>query len=84
MKSIKIYTIILTALHMVLLAVVLAGCSDEKYLSLDQPGAESDGESRAVKIAVTETDWEGHTINVTRAGETLEALKKNHICCVLL
>ena len=77
MKSIKIYTIILTALHMVLLAVVLAGCSDEKYLSLDQPGAESDGESRAVKIAVTETDWEGHTINVTRAGETLEALKEN-------
>ncbi len=79
MKSIKIYTIILTALHMVLLAVVLAGCSDEKYLSLDQPGAESDGESRAVKIAVTETDWEGHTINVTRAGETLEALKKNSV-----
>lgn len=79
MKSIKIYTIILTALHMVLLAVVLVGCSDEKYLSLDQPGAESDGESRAVKIAVTETDWEGHTINVTRAGETLEALKKNSV-----
>ncbi len=76
-KSIKIYTIILTALHMVLLAVVLAGCSDEYFPAEEQQSTQPAGESREVRIAVNETDWDGHTVKVTRAGETLEALKDN-------
>lgn len=62
-----------------LLAVLLAGCTDEYFLAEGLQDTHSDGEPRAVQIAVNETDWEGHTVIVTRAGETLEALKKNSV-----
>ena len=59
-----------------LLATVFASCTDENFLAEELTGAQLT-EQRAVKIAVSETGWDGQTVSVTRAGETLEALKNN-------
>ena len=59
-----------------LLATVFASCTDENFLAEELTGVQLT-EQRAVKIAVTETGWDGQTVSVTRAGETLEALKNN-------
>ena len=57
-----------------LLAAVFASCTDENFLAEELSGTKL-AESQAVKIAVTETDWQGQTVSLTRAGETLEQLK---------
>lgn len=63
---------------MAMALVLLAwSCSNEGSTTAEQVDAGSAGEPRAVKIAVTETDWDGHIVSVTRSGETLEALKDN-------
>lgn len=61
---------------MAMALVLLAwSCSNEGSTTAEQVDADSAGEPRAVKIAVTETSWDGHVVSVTRSGETLEALK---------
>ena len=62
----------------VLLAAVmlLTGCTDE-LLTAEELQSTQFADSREVKIAVAETSWDGATVSVTRAGETLEALKEN-------
>lgn len=59
-----------------LLATVLASCTDEDFLAGELQGTQL-ADSREVKIAATETDWQGQTVSLTRAGETLEQLKNN-------
>lgn len=59
-----------------LLAVLLTGCTDE-FLTAEELQGTQLADSREVKIAVAETSWDGATVSVTRAGETLEALKEN-------
>lgn len=57
-----------------LLATVLASCTDEDFLAGELQGTQL-ADSREVKIVATETDWQGQTVSLTRAGETLEQLK---------
>ena len=59
-----------------LLATVLASCTDEDFLAGELQGTQL-ADSREVKIVATETDWQGQTVSLTRAGETLEQLKNN-------
>lgn len=61
----------------VALVLLAWSCNNEGSTTAEQVDAGSAGEPRAVKIAVTETDWDGHIVSVTRSGETLEALKDN-------
>ena len=62
---------------MLLAAVMLlTGCTDE-LLTAEELQSTQFADSREVKIAVAETSWDGATVSVTRAGETLEALKEN-------
>ena len=57
-----------------LFATAFASCTDEDFLAGELQGTQL-ADSREVKIAVTETDWQGQTVSLTRAGETLEQLK---------
>ncbi len=59
-----------------LFATAFASCTDEDFLAGELQGTQL-ADSREVKIAVTETDWQGQTVSLTRAGETLEQLKNN-------
>lgn len=61
-------------LILMLFATAFASCTDENFLAEELSGTKL-AESQAVKIAVTETDWQGQTVSLTRAGETLEQLK---------
>ena len=57
-----------------LFVTAFASCTDEDFLAGELQGTQL-ADSREVKIAVTETDWQGQTVSLTRAGETLEQLK---------
>lgn len=63
-------------IHLILMlfATAFASCTDEDFLAGELQGTQL-ADSREVKIAVTETDWQGQTVSLTRAGETLEQLK---------
>ena len=57
-----------------LFATAFASCTDEDFLAGELQGTQL-ADSREVKIVATETDWQGQTVSLTRAGETLEQLK---------
>ena len=65
-------------IHLILMlfATALASCTDEDFLAGELQGTQL-ADSREVKIVATETDWQGQTVSLTRAGETLEQLKNN-------
>lgn len=63
-------------IHLILMlfATAFASCTDEDFLAGELQGTQL-ADSREVKIVATETDWQGQTVSLTRAGETLEQLK---------
>ena len=63
-------------IHLILMlfATAFASCTDEDFLAGELQGMQL-ADSREVKIVATETDWQGQTVSLTRAGETLEQLK---------